>query len=98
MGTELGVHLVKAGKLAAEARERAEQIARESGERFEHVLPRLGLIGERELAETFAEFLNIPVAQNADYPASPVLADRFNPRFLSDVQIIPLEDRAGSVA
>jgi len=89
-------HLVACGKLTADALARAEQIAAESAERIEIVLTRLGLVGERDLAEAFAAVLKLPLAAPGDYPQSPVLEERLKRKFLRDARIVPLgESEAG---
>jgi general secretion pathway protein E len=87
-----GRHLVQTSKLAAAGLERAERLASESGERLEIVLTRLGLVSERDLAEAFAKFLNLPLAMAKDFPDEPLFEDKFSHKFLKEAQLIPLED------
>ena len=91
-------HLVESGKLTADALARAEQIAAESKERIEVVLTRLGLIGERDLADAFASVLNLPLTTAAQYPGSPILEDRLKRKFLRDSRLIPIEERPDGLA
>ncbi len=89
----LARRLIDTGKLTPTGAERASRLAQESGERLERVLARLGLVSERDLAETLGALLALPVAAAEDYPDLPVLEDRMNPKFLKEAQIIPLADR-----
>ena len=91
-------HLVESGKLSADALARAEQIAGESAERIEVVLTRLGLVGERDLAEAFAKVLKLPLALPAHYPDAPILEERPKRKFLRDARIVPLEERKDGLA
>jgi general secretion pathway protein E len=95
--TKLTRHLVASGKLTADALTRAEQIAAESAERIEIVLTRLGLVGERDLAEAFASVLKLPLARAGDYPQSPVLEERLKRKFLRDSRIVPLGETAAGI-
>lgn len=54
------------------------------------LLLRLGVVGERQLAEALSESLGLALLSTADYPQSPVLPDRLAPRFLKSRRIIPI--------
>jgi len=94
---QLGERLIAAGKLTAVALDRAQRLQQESGERLEAVLTNLGLVSERDLAETLAALLDLPLTSAKDFPAAPVLEGRFNRRFLKQARVIPLEDRPDSL-
>ncbi len=91
-------YLRTGGKVSPEALSRAEQIAAESGERLEHVLTRLGVVSDKDLAEALADHLELQIAGRDDFPASPVLEEKLRRTFLRDKQILPLEDRGDTVA
>jgi len=90
-------HLVATGKLGAQAAQRADQAQAESGERLERVLTRLGLLSEKELTEAFSTLLDLPIAAAAEFPTTPLLADRLSANFLKEAQILPLADEANAV-
>ncbi|HEY1629829.1 MAG TPA: type II secretion system ATPase GspE [Rhizomicrobium sp.] len=94
----LAQRLLETGKLAPAGLERAARLSDDSGERLEIVLARLGLASERDIAETLAAILDLPVAALDNYPAAPILEDRLSQKFLKEARIIPLADRAESVA
>jgi general secretion pathway protein E len=56
------------------------------------VLTRLGLIGERDLAEALAQILDLPIAAAGDYPAEPILEEQLGKKFLRDARVIPLRE------
>ncbi len=91
-------HLTASGKLSEAAAARAEHLAGETGERLEHVLTRLALVSERELADAFAAFLGLPFAGPADFPESPLLEERLGRKFLKERQIVPLAESEAGVA
>jgi len=92
------VRFLKArGKLADAALERAKRLSLESGERIEIVLPRLGLISERELAEAMAEFLGLPLVDGLALPHAPVLEERLGRQFLRERRLIPISDGSESI-
>jgi general secretion pathway protein E len=95
--SRLARHLVESGKLSADALVRAEQVAADSSERIETVLTRLGLVGERDLAEAFAAMLGLPLLAAPQYPQAPILEDRLKRKFLRDARVVPVEDRAEGV-
>ncbi len=86
-------YLTAYGVLNEAAATRAERVANETGERLELVLPRLGLISERDLTEALARFLGIRLAAAHDFPSIPVCEDRLHAQFLRERHLIPLEER-----
>lgn len=72
-------------------------MVRESGEQFETVLTRLGLLSERDLVDSLSHFLNMPIATADDFPPAPILEQRLGRDFLRKRQIIPLAERPDSV-
>ncbi|HEX3810896.1 MAG TPA: type II secretion system ATPase GspE [Rhizomicrobium sp.] len=93
----LADHLVKTGKVPASALERAQHLATESNENLESVLTRMGLLGERDLAEMLAQLLGLPVAASSDYPAEPILEEHLGRKFLRDARVLPLREEDGRV-
>ena len=92
----IGARLVAQGKLEQSALERAERARAESGERLDRVLTRLGLVGERDMAEAMAAELELPIVGADDYPEAPVLDGLLSVRFLKNSRILPLsEDETG---
>jgi len=90
-------YLLTNGKVAPDALARAEQIVSETGERLEHVLTRLGMVSDRDLADAIAGFLTIKIASPKDLPGSPVLEEKLRRSFLRDKQVLPLEERDDAV-
>ena len=94
----LARRLLESDKLTQAGFERAARLASESGERLERVLAQLGLVSERDIAETIAVLLDLPMAAAEDYPPEPVLEDRLSLKFLKEAQLLPLADTAGHLA
>ncbi len=90
-------YLRTGGKVSPDALARAEQIATESGERLEHVLTRLGVVSDRDLAEALADHLKLEIAGREDFPAAPILEEKLRRGFLREKQVIPLDERADAV-
>src|SRR5712692_8477352 len=78
--------------------ERARRAARTTGERFDQVLTKLGLVSESDLALALAKYLSIPLATPAHVPAAPLLADGVAPDFVRRNRIMPLRVDTGSLA
>jgi len=90
-------YLRTGGKVSSDALARAEQIAAESGERLEHVLTRLGVVSDRDLADALADHLKLEIAKREDFPTAPVLEEKLRRGFLRDKQLIPLDERGDAV-
>src|SRR5690349_10021946 len=86
---ELGEALVDAGRLERRGLDRALRLRSGPGDLI-GLLPRLGLISERDLAEAIAQQLGLPLLEARDYPEAPVLKDRIGLRFLRDSRVVPL--------
>ena len=71
---------------------RAERAQRQSGERFDTVLTRLGLIDEAGMAKVMAAYLNLPLLTAADLPDAPLFAGQLQAAFLNAAKVIPAAD------
>jgi len=69
---------------------RARRAAEAAGERFDHVLVKLGLISEADLCLAYATYCGLPLIEPADIPARPVLADRLQLSFLRTNRVLPV--------
>ncbi|WP_022948949.1 type II secretion system ATPase GspE [Methylohalobius crimeensis] len=82
--------LVEAGKLRSADLQRARRLLEDSkgagGDTADDTLPvllvRLGLVAEKDVAETLAEVANLDLAVAADYPVDPPLPEAVSCRFL----------------
>ena len=90
--------LQEGGKLGNTDLARARRLVEESGGEILHMLVRLGLVSERDMAQAFAQVLDIPLAEPSDYPESPVAPDLFSLRFLKDAGVLPLRDEEAELA
>src|SRR5215813_6257980 len=95
-----GRRLIEANLLDAASLDRARRAAATTGERFDHVLAKLGLVPEAALLEALAHHLGIGIATARDTPTAPVLPDIIHPQFIRSRQVLPLaaEDSRLSVA
>jgi general secretion pathway protein E len=55
-------------------------------------------VSERDVAETIAALLELPMAATEDYPAEPILEDRLSLKFLKEAKVLPLADQDDSLA
>jgi general secretion pathway protein E len=90
--------LMARGRLDAVQRDRVLAVRRERGESESVILTRLGMVGEREMAQCLAEFLDIPLAQAGDYPTAAVPAGELSADFIARAQILPLKDAPDGLA
>jgi len=89
--------VVAGGLIGAEGAARARLIQQQTGERFEAVLTRLGLVPEAALARAFAKATGLAVVEARDLPDTPVGGDALSPAFLRDVHALPIRLDADSV-
>jgi general secretion pathway protein E len=78
--------------------ERARRAAQTTGERFDHVLTKLGLVSEGDLAVSLSKYLSIPLVTVAQVPAAPVLPDRVGADFVRRNRVMPLAVDDGRLA
>jgi general secretion pathway protein E len=90
----LGRSLIAGGRLDPAGLGRAQRVREASGEPLHLLLPKLGLVSERDVAETLAQLLDLPLAGEADYPDLPLPDDRISVNFLKEARILPLADTA----
>jgi len=93
----LAAFLASRGVLDELTLHRALRAQRQSGERFDLVLTRLGLIAEADLARLLAEFLGLPLLDPSQLPEAPLMADRLQLQFLKGNRIVPVADRGDSL-
>lgn len=92
----LGDLLIEHGLLDRRSLARAERVALDTHGRLDRVLTQLGIVSERDLAQTMAQLFAAPLATLANYPVAPIFADRLKPKFLRKAQALPIsEDDAG---
>ncbi len=89
----LGARLIALGKLDSEGFRRASRIREETGERFNQILTKLGLVSERDLAEVMADQLEEPLVSAGEYPEAPAGGRIVNFKFLKEMRIVPLAER-----
>jgi general secretion pathway protein E len=95
---ELCQALVQAGKLDAGGLDRAFRLQSNTTERLLELLPRLGLISERDLAAAMARHLGLSLVAQCDYPDLPVLEDKISARFLKEAHVLPLSVDSDGIA
>jgi general secretion pathway protein E len=91
-------HLLAQGHLTPDSLARGQEIATESGEKLEIVLPKLGLVSERALAEAFASVLKLPLAAPSNFPDVAILERQLKPKFLHEARLLPIEETAEGVS
>src|SRR5688500_13026660 len=72
----LGELLAERGRVDAAGLARAQRVQETTHERLHVLLPKLGLVSERDVAEALAQLLELPLAGEADYPDLPLHGER----------------------
>ncbi|MFQ5466880.1 MAG: type II secretion system protein GspE, partial [Kiloniellaceae bacterium] len=94
----LGERLIESGKLDRAGLDRARRVRADTSERLSSLLPKLGLVAERDLAESIAAVLDLPLVGPDDFPDAPLYRDKLSPRFLREAQVLPIaEDAEGLI-
>lgn len=87
----LGRHLVASGRMKEADLARARRLHEESGGSFAALIARLGLASERDIAESCAELLALPLVLARDCPEQPPPL-QVPPRFLRQFHIVPFRE------
>lgn len=82
--------LVDRGLLENSAVERARRLSGEGADPLHVLLPKLGLVSERDLAEALAEHLALPFVGASEFPEVAILEDKLSPRFLRESRVLPM--------
>lgn len=85
-----GVFLLGEKAIDELALQRSQRAARQSGERFDHVLTKLGLISEADLWTHLGKFLDIPAVEPRDIPLEAPLRDVIPEKFIRANSLLPL--------
>jgi general secretion pathway protein E len=95
-----GAFLTEAGLLDRAEVSRARRAANLSGERFDAVLLKLGMVSEPALAAALASHLGLPLVAPGEAPPGRILPEALPFRFLAENRILPiaLTDAALTVA
>ncbi len=92
-----GAFLVEKGHLNDLSLRRAQRAHVQSGERFDLVLTRLGLLSESELASAFSTYLGLPLMSSDELAHAVPFATELKREFLSGATIVPVRDEGGRV-
>jgi general secretion pathway protein E len=96
----LGQYLIDRDKLDRSGLNRAMRFHNDGVDRLATLLPKLGLVSERDMAGALSALLKLPLVREADVPPAAVLDDVLSSRFLKQKHILPLEatDRSLRIA
>ena len=89
----LGELLIERGKLDRAGLERAKRLREGQSERLYQLLPKLGLVSERDVAQAIADRLGLSLVTSNDIPDLPLLEDKLSPRFLREAHVLPLAEK-----
>jgi general secretion pathway protein E len=95
---DFGAFLAEEAIVERAVLDRARRAAHTTGERFDHVLTKLGLVSEGDLAVSLSKYLSVPLATPALIPAAPVLGERVPPDFVRRNRVMPLATDEGRLA
>ena len=93
----LGAELKEQNLLDDFAIRRARRAQAQSGERFDLVLSRLGLVSDAAIAGVLSQILGLPLMSSAEVPASALFADELQASFLKGNKLLPLADNGETI-
>ncbi len=93
---ELCESMVEAGRLRDVDVVKAQRLAAESNDSFVGLLVRLGLVSERDVAETTAKLLDLKLMVAKDYPEVPPALE-LPMRFMRERHVVPVSEQADEV-
>src|SRR6266704_1527186 len=87
---KFGAYLLGRGAIDDLSLQRTLRAARQSGERFDHVLTKLGLVSESDLCHHLAQFLQIELIDDENLPHAPALPNVITEKFVRANGLLPL--------
>ncbi|HET9715101.1 MAG TPA: GspE/PulE family protein [Pseudolabrys sp.] len=87
---ELGTFLVDEKIIDRLAVDRARSAARKTGDRFDRVLTKLGLISEADITTALSKYFSVPKVAAADLPLMPIAPDIIQADFVRRNYVLPL--------
>jgi general secretion pathway protein E len=90
MGGDFSTFLINERIIDQTIFDRADSAARKTGERFDQVLTKLGLLSEADLVVAASRYLSIPVVRLSDLPTEQVAVDIVDAEFVRRNGILPL--------
>ncbi|MEM7224694.1 MAG: type II secretion system ATPase GspE [Pseudomonadota bacterium] len=88
----LGERLMGRGKLDEAGLQRARRLQRSSGDSLSSLLPKLGLVSERDMAQALAEELGVALLEPTEIPQLALFEERLSARFLRDSHVLPVAE------
>jgi general secretion pathway protein E len=98
LADQFGAFLIDENIISSPVLDRARRAARTTGERFDRVLTKLGLISEAELAAALSHYLSVPLATGTEVPPEPIQPDMIQPDFVRRNRVMPLSVGAGTLS
>jgi general secretion pathway protein E len=89
--------LVARDLISGAALGRVRRLEAESGERFDRIAAKLGLVSERDMADAYAALIGKRLLTPDDFPATPVAADRLPAAFLKRSRVLPVAETATTI-
>ena len=87
---QFGSYLLANSHLDELAIKRAQRAQRQSGERFDLVLTRLGLLQDQAMARALATFCNLRLVSKAEFPLSAIQIAEIDPTYFKSHRILPI--------
>jgi general secretion pathway protein E len=85
-----GAVLLHAGLLDTASVDRVRRAATATGDRFDLVLSKLGLVSEADLAASLASFLGVELYAPTDEGLAPLMNDVLTPAFIKQNRVLPI--------
>ena len=97
LAQDFGRFLLDSGVLSAGALDRARYAAAVSGDRFDSVLGKLGLMPDTRLAESLSAYLGLALFTLGEAPLPLLLADKLSRSFLIENRLLPVRETSDTL-
>ena len=94
---EVCTHLLDSGRLKSADLKRAVSYREQHGGDLITLLVRLGLVSERDVADSESHLLDLPLVTSADYPQEPPEDTHVSLRFMKQNLLLPVEESDNEV-
>jgi len=92
-----GQYLVARNLVSDSAWGRVQEVFAEARQGLAGTITGLGLLSEKDLAQAYSQYFNLPVAGADDWPIEPLYIEDLNPQYLSARHVLPVRDMGDRV-
>jgi general secretion pathway protein E len=93
----LSEQLLADGLIVQDELDRALELLDANGSGLALLLVRLGLVSEKDMAQTLAQTLQLPLLEDKDFPKILIVDNPLPTKFLKEAYVLPIEENGNSI-